>query len=150
MRIRKQRSVVFSVVLVILLVGCAGTGPVRAIDPEEMIKLESNVIFLTAKVDDLYRTSRIPEGVDDETILSLATEKDQNVRNALKEYAAKFKVESGHAVVLICTGDGRQALVEMSACSIGPDNKPWKSNTLVPCQFTLDAKYTERACRVAR
>jgi hypothetical protein len=145
-----QRNLIFSAVLVILLVGCTYTGTVRAVDQEEMSKLESNVILLTIKVDDLYRTNKIPTGADDKTILGLATEKDQNVRDALKEYAARFKVESGHAVVLICTKDQKQALVEMSACSIGPDSKPWKSNGCVPCQFTLDEKYTQGICSVGQ
>jgi hypothetical protein len=150
MKHKTKQGFIFIAVIITLLVACAHTDSVRAIDLEDMIKLESSIIYLTAKADDLYRTNAIPPGADDEVIFNMATEKNQNIKEDFKRYMVKFKSELGHAVVLVCVKNGQQALLEKAACSLGPDKKHWESSQPIPCKFTIDAQYMEKVCEIRK
>ena len=150
MRNRNGKFVLVFLVLVAMLAGCAHSDAARPVDRDDMYKLATSTMYLTGNVEELYRTSAVPGDADNETILSMATEKDENLRQDFIDYKVLFKPELGHAVVLVCTKDGRQALIEESGCSLGPDKLHWEAAAPVPCAFTIDERYMEKNCKTGR
>jgi hypothetical protein len=60
----------------------------------------------------------------------------------LGDYRIRMRADDRHAIVLMCSRDGKRALVEDAACTAGPDARHWEQ-TPAPCEFTLTAA---RAC----
>ncbi len=145
-----RRTKVISVgVIVVLLYACSHIcNPGYALDQAGMKKLSSHAIFLTSAVEALYEAKRVQPGDSDDKILEMATKQDPAETDYFRDFTVKFKQELGHAVVLVCTKDGSQALIEDTQCIAGPDKKPGDSGEVVPCEFSIDTEYVRGACKI--
>ncbi len=97
--------------------------------------LATSLINLSAAVDAYFSgTNTVPSGNDAE-ILRLATAHDPSLLTAVfKPYQIRVQRQDPYAVLLLCTGDGKWAVMEDAGCSARLDRR---AEGNVPCEFTL-------------
>ena len=71
---------------------------------------------------------------------------DPSLCNAFGNNMLFAKVVDGNVVLLLCTPDGKRALVEDIACTPKPDYKAWAEKK-ASCEFTVPDKTVNDACR---
>jgi len=71
---------------------------------------------------------------------------DPSLCNAFGGNTLFAKVVDGNAVLLICTPDGKRALLEDIACTATPDYKAWVDKN-APCEFTIPDQTIRAVCR---
>lgn len=76
-------------------------------------------------------------------LLSQATAHDRSLLSPFTQYSLQAVRQGGHAVLLVCTSDGQQALLEDLGCSPELDRHTWKIKPLQPCHPVIDV---ERVC----
>jgi len=82
----------------------------------------------------------------DANLLAMACANDPSLCGAFGRNKLYAKVVDGNAALLLCTPDGRRALVEDIACTPTPDFKAWTDGD-APCEFTLPDQTIRDACR---
>jgi|WetSurMetagenome_2_1015567.scaffolds.fasta_scaffold61606_3 hypothetical protein len=137
----KTKRIVFCYVItvgVLIGAGCSSISPRRGHE------LESSVPKLT--------TAIVAEVCDTDSGCKLS--EDQLVENAMKgnpefkrtfhDLKIKVKHNNEEVVVLICTPDGKYALIEDASWTLGVDRKWYLSKTLPPAEFTIDFVQEEK------
>jgi|GEM_PF-1766187 len=119
----------------------------HAITDETMNRLEGSLVDLSKEVAGLLWSEAVmPEGV-----LATALQKKPHLRDAFKGYKLDVRVVGDNAVLLLCSADGRRALVEDVTCTAAPDFRAWAECNNLPCTFTLsDEEIRARICLSAR
>ncbi len=84
------------------------------------------------------RYKKPPEKIKDSDLLKLACKRDPKLLEPFKKYTVKVHKENRHAIVLVCTPNGKQGLLEDAGCTAKMDKHLWKSS--VACKFTLKVK----------
>lgn len=126
--------------LLILSISLAGCAPASsAVDAETMYIKASALTKLSASVESTVRYKHPPEGISDTELLKLATEHDPSLLSPFESYTIKIHQEDRHAVVLICSQDGTQGLLEDAGCSAPMDKHLWQTPGSA-CDFTLSIK----------
>jgi len=82
----------------------------------------------------------------DENLIATACGIDPLLCNAFGNNTLFAKVIDGNAVILVCTPDGKRALVEDIACTPIPDYKAWIDKK-APCEFTIPDQTVHDVCR---
>jgi hypothetical protein len=131
------------VTVVLLLSACAHAQ--ESIDPEQMLIKASALTKLTAAVQAFVRYENPGSGATDEELLRLSTAHDPTLLDGLAGYKLRARGERRHAIVLMCSADGKQGLLEDVGCTGRLDKHLWQSTKREPCQFTLKI---EEVCRV--
>jgi hypothetical protein len=72
--------------------------------------------------------------LDDQELVRRATDFDPNL---LSPYDGLVVRGTSTGIILVCTGDGKRALIEDAECTTKVDKLLW-SNSSSPCQFTLN------------
>lgn len=123
--------------IVVFCVSLASCAPARStVDAETMYIKASALTKLSASVESTVRYKHPPEGISDAELLKLATEHDPSLLSPFKNYTIKVHQGDRHAVVLICSQDGTQGLLEDAGCSPPMDKHLWQ-NPGKTCAFTL-------------
>lgn len=73
----------------------------------------------------------------DTQLLTLATEEDPDLLEPFRHDLLKLNRDFGHAVILVCTSDGKKGLLEDAGCTAEIERHLWKQD--VACQFTISA-----------
>lgn len=115
----------------------AGCGKKDKIDEAEMRKLSSSLIKLASAVESTVRYKKPPEGISDAELLILSTKHDPGILAPFQNYTVKVSQQNRHAVVLVCTKNGRRGLLEDAGCSTPMDKNLWESKS--SCKFTMNA-----------
>jgi hypothetical protein len=131
---------------VLLLPACRG-GNDTPIDPEEMLELAPLATKLTSMVDATVRYENPPADASDARLLALATAEDPALLRAFDGYTLKARQEARHGAVLVCTKDGKRALLEDLGCTGALDLRRWESASPAPCEFSLSLS---QACKLAQ
>jgi hypothetical protein len=106
--------------------------------------LAASLINLSAAVDAYFSGAEaVPTGSDEE-ILRQATAHDSSLLAVFKPYRIRVQRQDSYAVLLLCTEDGRQAVLEDAGCSARLDRRAEKG---APCEFTLKVG---AGCKVTR
>jgi hypothetical protein len=126
------------------LIVCVG---VRTVGGEsEMYPLASALTKLTAAVEaTVFDTPG--GGTEDAELLAAATRDNPQLLAPFERYTVRAKRDAGHAIVLVCSIDGRLALLEDAGCSAKLDAHRWKAAAQKECAFTLSAA---TACALPR
>lgn len=105
-----------------------------------MYSLASSLTKLSSAVESTvrYKAKTIPSGISDKELLVLATKHDPKLLKPFNNYTVKVSQKNRHAIVLVCTKDGKRALLEDAGCSREMDKHLWKSSS--SCRFRLKAK----------
>ena len=100
----------------------------------------------------VFRLSKAVEGLlwsgasADDALIEMACAHDGSLCQPLNKHQLKLRVVGENAVLLLCSADGKRALVEDIACTATPDFRAWAEGNM-PCDFTLSDERVGEACR---
>jgi len=120
--------------LILVLSGCAR---VRVGEEGEMDNLAGRLAKLTTEVEATVRYSHSPADIRDRELLKLATRLDPMLLREFADYTIRIARRHGHAILLVCTEDGKRALLEDDGSAPGSVRHLWKEHPPRPCEFTL-------------
>ncbi|MES9996206.1 hypothetical protein [Desulfovibrio aminophilus] len=103
----------------------------------DMSKKASALDKLTRKVDSYQAEFGVTPGMSVQDLLYAAAGQDSELLRTLGKDQVHVTFISGNAVLLLCTGDGRHALLENSACTPRFDRQLWRDEPGAPCRFTI-------------
>ena len=116
------------------MVGCSLCPPVNV---EKMLELGSALTKLSTAVESTVRYKNPPAGISDEDLLVMASQQDPELLRPFDEYKLRVLSQDKHAIVLVCTKDGKKGLMEDAGCSGKLDRHLWEEELVMPCEFTL-------------
>lgn len=134
---RTLRAAFLAVAMILSLTGCIS--PCPQVDPqlEAISRLDDYLIPLAKAVDVI--ADKLPKDAKDDEIFKAAVERSGNSKllEPFKGYRLKGRIQDGTGVILICTNDGKEAVIEDVSCTTRPDTlRPSGS----PCIYLLDVK----------
>lgn len=121
---------------VVALTFFAGCQLTRA-DDEEMYRLASALTKLSAAAEATVRYENPPDGISEEELLRLATQHDPALLKPFERYFVRVLSQDRHAIVLVCTKDREQGLIEDAGCSARLDVHLWQVQPPKSCDFTV-------------
>jgi len=131
------RTAFLSSVVVILVTSCIS--PCPPIDPQlEAISRLDDYLIPLAKAVDVLVDHLPPNAINDE-IINAAVDRSGNpkLREPFKDYMLKARIQDGWGVILVCSKDGKEGIIEDVSCTTRPDShRPSGS----PCVYLLDVK----------
>jgi hypothetical protein len=130
---------VLSLLAITLVSGCALCPPV---DPKQKVIMHfDDYMIPLAKAVDVI-ADKLPQDAKDQEIFLAAVNRSDNP-NLLKPfdgYVLKARIQDGFGVILLCSPDGKEGIIEDVTCTTRPDtHRPTGS----PCVYLLDV---ERVC----
>jgi len=133
---RYGKCLALSLFLIILFSGCALCPPV---DPKQklIMQFDDYLIPLSKAVDVI--ADKLPPDIKDSEIFSAVVERSGNpgLLDPFKGYVLKARIQDGTGVILLCSPDGREGIIEDVTCTTRPDShRPPGS----PCAYMLDVK----------
>ena len=131
---RPERT--FALCIVILVSGCALCPPV---DPhQETISHFSDYMIPFSKAVDVVMDELPPDSKDDEVFSAVMKRSgDPELLKPFKGYVLKARIEDGAGVILLCSPDGKEGIIEDVTCTTRPDAfRPTGS----PCTYLLDVR----------
>ncbi len=123
-----------TIALILMLLGCAR---LRVGEEGKMENLAGRLVKLTAAVEATVRYGEPPAGIGDRELLRIATKLDPTLLWEFADYSIRIARRHRHAIVLICTGDGKRALLEDAGSAPESVRRLWKEQPPRPCEFTL-------------
>jgi hypothetical protein len=123
-------------VLVTFVSGCAFC---PRVDPKHklIMKFDDYMIPLAKAVDIVV--DELPPGAKDQEILLAAVKRSGNpgLLKPFEGYVLRARMENGVGVLLLCSPDGKEGIIEDVTCTTRPDtHRPTGS----PCTYLLDVK----------
>ncbi|AFR01503.1 hypothetical protein V6M93_02085 [Pectobacterium brasiliense] len=119
----------------LFLAGCCSFS--SANQQETMYPLSSALTKLSSSVEAETRYGN-PDAATDNTLLVAATAHDPALLAPFKDYKMKAKSVEGHSLILVCSADGRQALLEDAGCTAKMDKHHWQEKANPGCNYTID------------
>lgn len=106
---------------------------------EAMMIKASELTKLSTAVESAvhYERDRSAE-LEGQALLTFATEHDPELLSRFSAYEIRVSAKDSHAAVLVCTADGRRALLEDAGCTAPMDRHAWNEGPETPCEFRLD------------
>lgn len=134
---RYARSLFFTLFLVVVLPGCFSLCP--PIDPQQklIMQFDDYMIPLARAVDAVV--DNLPPETKDQEIFTVALERSGNplLLEPFEGYILKARIQDGIGIILLCSKDGREGIIEDVSCTTRPDShRPSGS----PCAYLLDVK----------
>lgn len=120
--------------MALFMTGCCLCPPVNA---EKMLELGSSLTKLSTAVESTVRYKNPSAGISDEDLLVLATRQDPGLLRPFDDYKVRVLSQDKHAIVLVCSKDGKNGLIEDVGCSGKLDRHLWEEEPGMPCEFTL-------------
>lgn len=111
----------------------------RAYDQEEMMPLAASLTKLSTAVEGYVRYKQLPADISGEELLDLVKKDNSRLIEQFQDFNVRVLAQDKHAIVLICTKDGKQGLLEDAGCTAPLDRHLWEAEPIVPCEFTLKA-----------
>lgn len=134
----KKKAVIVTIVLGSML--ASGCIPCRTKTEETMWPLASAMTHLSSQVEALVRYGAPPARATDDELLKLATKNDPSFLETFAGYRLRVQSSDRHAIVLLCSKDGKRALLEDLGCTAQLDRNLWKEDGEMPCEFTLSVE----------
>lgn len=131
------KTTLFTLIMAISVVGCLS--PCPFIDPqlEAISRLDDYMIPLAKALDVI--ADRLPPNAKDEEIFKAVVERSGNPKlvEPFIGYVLKARIQDGVGVILLCSKDGKEGIMEDVSCTTRPDShRPSGS----PCAYLLDVK----------
>jgi hypothetical protein len=118
-----------------LISGCALCPP---IDPKQklIMRFDDHMIRLAKAVDVVV--DKLPPNAKDQEIFSAVRRSgDPNLLTPFDGYVLKARIQDGIGIILLCSQDGQEGIIEDVTCTTRPDcHRPSGS----PCTYLLDPK----------
>jgi hypothetical protein len=134
---RALKSVIPVFAMVLWLNGCISHCP--TVDPqlEAISRLDDYLIPLSKAVDVI--ADSLPPDARDEEVFKAASERSGTTKllEPFSSYLLKARIQEGVGVILVCSKDGKEGIIEDVSCTTRPDTlRPSGS----PCVYLLDVK----------
>lgn len=123
--------------LSILLVSCCSKCAKQDSTEEAMFIKASALTKLSTAVEATINIDKPDESVSDQEILKISTEDDPLLLEPFKNDVIKINRDFGHAVILVCSNDGKKGLLEDAGCTGKMDVYLW--NITNACEFTISS-----------
>lgn len=128
----------YVVTLALLLGACATPMSTTLPESAERGHLSTLMVNLSSAVDGYFADLPQAPTDPDDVILKKATEHDPSLlAPKFDRYEVKTQYQNPFAVVLLCTKDGKQAIMEDAGCSARLDRQVTQP---AACKFTLRVK----------
>lgn len=134
---RYLNAVFLAIAIVLSLTGCISPCPQVDQQLEAISRLDDYLIPLAKAVDVI--ADKLPADAKDDEIFKAAVERSGNSKllEPFSGYRLKARIQDGAGVILICTNDEKEAIIEDVSCTTRPDTyRPSGS----PCIYLLDVK----------
>lgn len=125
----------FIVSIIFFLVACSHK---TTYNKETVMPLASSLTKLSTAVESAVRYKNPPENINEARLLIYATEHDPRLVKPFKGYRIRILRQKNHAAVLVCTKDGKFALLEDAGCTGKMDNLLWELQPRKVCEFTIN------------
>lgn len=122
--------------VVFSLAGCAVRG--ESLGQEELLSKASALTTVAAMIDAAVRYDAAAAEMSGEDLLNKATAHDPGVLDPFKELKLRVRREALNSSILVCTADGKTALIEDTACTGQLDARLWEREPRPACDFQLD------------
>ncbi len=124
------------IITTILISGCALC---PTADPQQKVimRLDNYMIPLAKAIDVV--ADKLPPGAKDQEIFAAAMERSGNYEllKPFQGYILKASIQDGVGVILLCSPDGKEGIIEDVTCTTRPDS--WRPPGS-PCTYLLDVK----------
>ncbi len=122
---------------IVAVPGCCT--PCPTLDPQQalIMHFDDYMIPLARAVDVVV--DKLPPDAKDQDILSAVVERSGNplLLKPFEGYVLKARIQDGAGVILLCSKDGKEGIIEDVSCTTRPDShRPSGS----PCAYLLDVK----------
>ncbi len=121
---------------IVIVFGCSPTHMGR--EPDEMYTRAAALKKLSAAVESAVQYKDAPPELADDALLRFAVAHNPSLLDGFEGYVLKARNSNAHAVVLLCDGTGKYALIEDAGCTGEVDVQHWSRAASSPCDFTLD------------
>lgn len=128
-------------IVAILLSACASTQ--ETVVRDEMLLRSSALTKLAAAMESHIRFGHPLAAATEADLLAAGTAHDPALLTNLGDYRIRVRADDRHAIALMCSRDGKRALLEDAGCTGEMDQHHW-DKPAAPCEFTLTAT---SACR---
>lgn len=126
-----------------ILLGACVAPIVAAPDAKEQDRLSTKMVNLSSAVDTYFADLSKAPTDSDATILQNATRHDKRLlAPEFEPYLLKVQYQNPYAVLLLCSKDGKRAIMEDAGCSARIDRQVIQD---LPCEFTL---HVSKGCKV--
>jgi hypothetical protein len=133
---RNTKAASLCILIITLSSGCALCPPV---DPQhKLYKQFSDYMIPLSKAVDVV-VDKLPPDAKDNEIFSAAVHRsgDSELIKPFDGYILKARIQDGAGVILLCSPDGKEGIIEDVTCTTRPDSyRPTGS----PCTYLLDVK----------
>lgn len=138
-----NRSILLPIMMMLTISGCMYGG--RTNEGGSLRPLASALTKLSSETEALVRYGNPPANASEDELLKLATKNDPGLLDTFKGYKLHVFSQDRHAIVLLCTEDGKRGLQEDLGCTAKLDRNLWKEDTAMPCEFSLSVDF---GCRI--
>lgn len=121
----------------LLLLGGCGSTTVRQEDPAALAK---SLGRLSKAMESYLLYEHRPPGASQEVLFSEGTRDEPGLLKEFDGYKLVLAREQPRSMILVCTPDGKRALMEDVGCTVKIDRKLWEDGVNAPCEFTLEIK----------
>lgn len=133
---KRVKWIVVLAFVALWLSGCASCPPV---DPQHKLyqQFDDPMISLAKAVDVIADT--LPSDAKDEVIFEEVVRRSNNPKllEPFDGYKLKARLQDGTGIILLCSQDGKEGIIEDVTCTTRPDTfRPPGS----PCEYLLDVK----------
>lgn len=111
----------------------------ETISEEAMMIKASELTKLSTAVESAVHYERDRSaGLKGLALMKFATEHDPELLSRFSAYEVRVSAKDSHSAVLVCTADGRRALLEDAGCTAPMDRHAWNEGPETPCEFKLN------------
>jgi hypothetical protein len=125
---------------VIVLLSVAGCAHCPAKDDEKMLSLAVSLTKLSTKVESVVRYGNPPENASTNDLLKLAVQRESTLLDDFSGYEIRIISSEKHAILLLCSGDGKRGLLEDLGCTAMLDRNLWREESDMPCRVSLSVE----------
>jgi hypothetical protein len=134
---RYTKLIGISLFIISVMSACAHCPPV---DPQHKLVMQFDDFMIPlAKAVDVAADKLPPDAKDEEIFREVIKRSgNQSLLKPFDGYVLKARIQDGIGIILLCSPDGKEGIIEDVSCTTRPDTyRPAGS----PCDFFLDAKH---------
>jgi hypothetical protein len=125
----------WAVLALVSLLGCLALAETD--NDEAMLRQASALTKVAAALESAVALNDAPEGLSEPELLRFATKHDPGMLEPFGGSILRARRVGSLSSVLLCSRDGRIALIEDAGCTARSDTHLWKRVPPVQCEFQL-------------
>ncbi len=129
-----NKITIFLVITMAFLSSCAANS-----NDDKYYTLAAKLTKLSAAVESTVRYKNPPRNIQDRELIIISTAHDPSLAAPFLNYTIHTKTNNKSAIILICTEDGQNRLLEDAVCTSKLDKHHWRDSSMSNnCQFTIE------------